>query len=105
MSGVKQKLRDIDNETLSIIYSNHDILNILYDFSGYIQMCNKEIVEIKKAVNHYMGVDIHPLNDEQKTMLKNGGDALKDIRKIIKSGKVKKDKEVANAYNVETQKS
>ena len=97
MKELQDKLNAIDAETLVNIDKKHNILDVMYDFSGYVQMCNKELVAIKQALSQYIGEDINPLTDAQKRTLRLGGDTLGDIRKMIKASKERKDREVFNA--------
>lgn len=95
--NLKYKLKDMDVTTLKIIEEKYGMLNVLDAFAGYAQMCNRELVAMKNAMNLHLMIDVHPLSKDQKRTLRNGGDMLTDIRKIISNGKHLKDKEVLNA--------
>ena len=97
MQELQDKLNAIDAETIQLINEKHNILDILHDFAGYAQMCNREIVSMKKAISTYIGMDINPLTESQKRTLRLGGDTLNDIRSMITASKQRKDKEVLNA--------
>ena len=95
-------LSNIDAETLAIIDSEYGILELLHDFCGYAQMCNREIVDMKKAIKLYTGIDINPLNEEQLAMLRKGGDTLTHVREIIVKGKQIKDGVIVDGNYVKT---
>lgn len=97
MNDLRRKFEEIDSKTLLLIDKKYGLLELLDGFAGYVQMCNRDIVELKKVISSELGVEVNPLNNDQKATLRNGGDILNDVRKIIRTGKDMKDKEVLNA--------
>lgn len=97
-------LSNVDAKTLALIDEQYGILDLLHDFAGYAQMCNREIVDMKKAMKIYTGIDINPLSKDQKAMLRKGGDTLNHVREIIVKGKQIKDGVLLDGNYVKTKK-
>ena len=73
----------IDRKTLELIDERFGIMNVFGKFITYIQESNKELVEMKKAVQELTGKDLTPRTPEQLKKLREGGDILRNIQKLI----------------------
>ena len=94
---LKQKLKSIDKQTVDIICENHGMFAILKSLLIYIQESNKELVSIKKEVNKLVGYDVHPLNQKQLKKLREGGDTIAELFKLIELNDEIKQRAIDNA--------
>lgn len=80
-------MNKIDKRTLEIIDERYGLVNVMGDVLGYLQELNKELREVKCVLSGIAGFEVHQLSSEQKKKLREGGDAITGILKIIEKGK------------------
>lgn len=73
----------IDKKTFDLIDERYGVVEVIGRVISYIQESNKELVELKKVVAELTGKDPAPRTPEQLRKLREGGDILRDIQKIL----------------------